>query len=768
MSSDQPTSRIELPILGMHCARCVANVERSLTERVDGVLEARVSLATETATVLYQPDRASLEDLGAAVKAAGFEAIIGAARGGAGAVEELAANPGSEAQDAETEARRRAEAREWRAFIVGLAFTLPLFALSMARDFSLLGPWSHAGWFNLLLFGLATPVQLYTGWGYYLGGYRSLRAGGASMDVLVALGSSVAYIYSLVVMLSGWLALGLGGHVYFETAAMIITLIKVGKILEARALRRTSAALRSLSALMPDEATRLSEDGSVEIVRAASLRPGDLVRVRSGERVPADGEVLRGSSGVDESLLTGESVPVDKAPGAVVYGGTLNTSGLLEVRVTGVGAQTALARIIGLVRRAQSSKAPIQRLADRISAVFVPAILGVALLTFALWWALGGELLPALLRLVAVLVIACPCALGLATPAAIIVGMGRGASMGILFANAEALETAHRLDTVVLDKTGTLTAGAPSLTDWIPLGGDGQETLSLAASAEAGSTHPLALALVEEARGRGLDLTPPETFGSQAGSGVEALVSGRKVRVGRPAWLGASLDASEHGRREAERLAAEGKTVIVVEVDGQVRGLAGLADQPRPGAREAVAGLRALGLRPMMLTGDHVAAARAVASQVGIAEAELEANLLPEDKERRVRELQSRGAVVAMVGDGLNDAPALARADLGIAIGAGADVAREAAGVTLVGSDLSGVARAIALSRRTLGVIRENLFWAFAYNILLIPVAAGALHGVSALPPALRELHPALAAAAMALSSITVVLNSLSLARRRL
>ncbi len=736
---------VELPIVGMNCTNCSRAVERALADGVPGVLSAAVNLATERASVRYDPGQTSPGAMAVAVEAAGFRAIL----------------PSDDAAgDAEALAREAEMRHQARSFVVGLCLTAPLFVLSMSRDFSLLGAWSHEPWFNWVLFALATPVQFYTGWGYYVGGLRSLRAHSANMDVLVALGSSTAYAYSVAVLF----APSLGPHVYFETSAVIITLIKLGKWLEAKAKGRASAAIRSLLDLTPKIAHLVGAGGTEKDVPVEAVRPGDVLTVRPGESIPVDGTVVEGSSAVDESMLTGESVPVDKAPGDSVFGATINSFGQLKMEATSVGAETALAQIVRLVQQAQGSKAPIQRLADRVSAVFVPTIVGIALVTFAAWWALGGEFVPAMLRMVAVLVVACPCALGLATPTAIMVGMGAGASMGILFRNSDALEAAHRLDTVMFDKTGTITRGRPRLTDWVPFDADrADEDLRLAAGAESGSEHPISRAVVEGARERGLSPARPEDLRAIAGQGLAATVEGRPVLVGRVSWVAEEIGAPTGDMDAAGRLEADGKTVAAVAVDGRMAGLLAVADGEKPGARRAVEWLRRLGLQPVMLTGDSERVAQAMASRVGVEE--VRARLLPDEKEAVIEERQRDGAIVGMVGDGLNDAPALARADVGIAMGTGTDVAVEASDVTLVGGELIGVARAIELSRATMRVVRQNLFWAFLYNVALIPVAAGAFHWATSLPEWLRHFHPALAAGAMALSSVSVVTNSLRLAR---
>ncbi|MEW5723602.1 MAG: heavy metal translocating P-type ATPase [Thermodesulfobacteriota bacterium] len=739
------TRRAEFPVVGMTCARCAATVERTLREQAPGVSSAAVNFATETAVVEYDPALISPQILAEAVREAGYELVV---------AEEAA-------EDAEQAARRRELEAQKRYFLVGLVFTLPLFVLSMGRDFFMLGSWAHAPWMNWIFFVLATPVQFYTGWGFYTGGFKSVKNRAANMDVLVALGSSAAYFYSLAVLVLP----GVGPHVYFETSALIITLIKLGKLLEARAKGRASAAIRALMDLAPKIAHVEDEGGGLTDVPANQVRPGQVVVVRPGESIPVDGVVVSGHSAVNESMLTGESLPVDKSEGEEVFGATVNQQGMLRVRATGVGSQTALAQIIRLVRQAQGSKAPIQRLADKISAVFVPVILVVAAITFGVWWAVGGEFVPAMIRMVAVLVIACPCALGLATPTAIMVGTGRGAGLGILFKNSEALETAHRLDTVMFDKTGTITRGEPVLTDFIALDKDREkEALALAASAEAGSEHPLAGAIVAGARDRGVEISPPEEFTAHSGLGVMAQVSGRKVRVGKPDWFLKGGPLPEEVTALVEELSGQGKTVMVAEVEGFLTGVLAVADTEKETAREAVAELKQMNITPVMLTGDNECAARAIAAKVGIER--VAAGVLPDGKEEIVRRTQEEGRVVAMVGDGINDSPALARADVGVAIGSGADVAMEASDITLVGGELSGVARAIRLSKATMRTVKQNLFWAFFYNAALVPVAAGVLYPVSWLPDLVRQLHPVMAAAAMAVSSVTVVLNSLRLGRR--
>ncbi len=801
-----PVATLELPITGMTCANCVNAVERTLNKKVPGILEATVNFATEKATVKYIPGTVSRADMVAAVERAGYGVV--------------AADSDEELVDAEKEARQREIKDQQRKLLVGIIFTLPLFLLSMARDFGLVGMWAHAAWVNVLFWGLATPVQFYTGWDYYVGAYKSLRNKSANMDVLVALGSSVAYFYSIVVT-----AGLLGGHVYFETSAAIITLIKVGKLLEVQAKGKTSEAIKALMGLQAKTA-RVERNGVEQDIPVEQVQVGDVVIVRPGEKIPVDGVVVSGHSAVDEALLTGESLPVDKQTGDEVIGATLNKQGVLKFEAKKVGRETALAQIVRLVEEAQGSKAPIQALADKVSAIFVPVVIGIAILAFIIWLASGAGFTPALVRLVAVLVIACPCALGLATPTAVVVGMGKGAGQGILFKNSASLERAHGLQAIVLDKTGTITKGEPAVTDVVvgqssvvsgPLpvassqpvavgvqeaGANGQSSvvsrqsslsepsvqpfdfaqdnspnlpisqspnrqspistlLRLAASAERGSEHPLGEAVVRKAKDEGLSLAEPSRFEAITGHGISAEVEGRQVLLGNLRLMkreGIDLNGLS---AEADRLQEQAKTAMWVAVDGQAAGVIGIADTIKDGSREAIAQLKAMDLQVVMMTGDNRATAEAIAAEVGVDR--VLAEVLPGDKSANVARLQEEGLTVAMVGDGINDAPALAQADVGIAIGTGADVAMETAGITLISGDLRGVSKAIRLSHATMRTIKQNLFWAFAYNVLLIPVAAGALAVFPALPIYLRELHPIAAAFAMAFSSVTVVGNSLRL-----
>jgi Cu+-exporting ATPase len=742
-------SSVEIPVTGMTCANCAMNIERALKKNVPGVLDASVNFASERAHVSYVPGVTTIDDMVSAIEKAGYGAVR---------PEE------EEGDDAELVARKRDIADQTRKFFVGVLFAAPLFFLSMGRDFGLTGSWSHAAWVNWLFLALATPVQFYTGWDYYTGGFKSIRNGSANMDVLVAMGSSVAYFYSLALLLFPVL----GSHVYFETSAVIITLIKLGKMLESRTKGRTGGAIRKLVGLRPKTATVLV-NGREREIPLTQVHVGDTVLVRPGESIPVDGDVLEGESSVDESMLTGEPIPVDKKAGDAVAAGTINGEGLIRFEAKKVGKDTALAHIIRMVQEAQGSKAPIQALADRVAAVFVPGVIGIAFIVFVLWWILGGAFVPAMIRMVAVLVIACPCALGLATPTAIMAGTGKGAEKGLLFRNSEALERAARLDTIVLDKTGTITLGKPMVADVVvhnPTVRDEQELLALGASVERGSEHPLGRAVVKEAEDRGISLLEPDSFKAFRGLGVRANVKGREVLVGKPKWFletGVSLNGASD---QIQALQDQGKTVMVVAVDRKIAGLIAVADQVKPESKEAVNALRKQKLTVTMLTGDNEKTARAIAAEVGIDD--LMAEVRPEEKSNKIKALMESGQNVGMVGDGINDAPALAQADVGLAIGTGTDVAIETGDIILASGSLTGVSRAIHLSRATMRTIRQNLFWAFFYNVILIPVAAGALYPFAFLPLYLRQLHPILAALAMAMSSITVVSNSLRLYRARI
>jgi len=726
-----PTRVAEFQIYGMTCIACAARIEKSLN-KLEGV-EAAVNFASETARVRYLPGLTTPEQLAAAIRKAGYEAS-----------EQVEAN-------AEAEKARRAAAyhAELRLLWIAIALSLPLVAgmVSMFGDAhnELLPRW--------LQLAFATPVQFWIGRRFYVGGWNALRGGGANMDVLIALGTTMAYGLSAIVTLAGLEH----QHVYFEASAVIITLVLLGKLLEARAKLGTSAAIESLIRLQPKTA-RVERDGALVEVPVASMQIGDLFVVRPGEAIPVDGLVASGESGVDESMLTGESLPIHKREGDRVYAGTLNQQGLLRCRAEGVGAATMLAGIIRLVREAQGTKAPIQRLADRVAGVFVPVVVAISAATFALWWGIGGEFAPALVNAVAVLVIACPCALGLATPTAIMVGTGRGAQVGVLVKNAVALERAEKIRTLIIDKTGTLTEGKPVVTDAVPAAGfSARDLVAAAASLESGSAHPLAQAVLDYAKQQGIVPATLRDFRSVTGAGVQAVLAvpalggEQTMLLGAPEFLAASDLAMDTAA--IAPLAGEGKTVIAVGGAGRVLGYLAIADKLRASSRDAVARLKRMGIEVVMLTGDNAATAKAIAVAAGVDN--YRAQVLPGEKAAAVAEFKTEGRVVGMVGDGVNDAPALAAADVSFAIGAGSDVALEAADIALMRDDLLSVVDAISLSRATLSKIRQNLFFAFIYNVLGIPLAAAGM------------LNPVIAGAAMALSSVSVVSNSLLLRRWR-
>jgi Cu+-exporting ATPase len=742
---------LTLPIGGMTCASCVMHVENAL-RAVPGVLNANVNLATERATVELVPGVVTLADLKRAVQDAGYDVL------------ETSGAP-TELVDRERAAREAERQREWRDLLIGIVFTAPLFALAMARDLAHvlmfhnpLLQWQYLDW---LLFALATPVQFYVGRAYHRNAWKSLRARAPNMDTLISIGTNAAYWFSVIVLIAPWFGLSLAGHVYFESAAVIITLIKVGKYLEARAKGQTSEAIKNLMNLQPKIA-RIERDGVELEIPADQVRVGDIVSVRPGEKIPVDGVIVAGSSTVDESMITGESLPIEKQIGDKVIGATLNKTGAFKFEARQVGNTTMLAQIIQLVEQAQGSKAPIQRLADRIAAVFVPIVIVIAIATFALWLIIGGSFTHAFVNFVAVLIIACPCALGLATPTAIMVGTGKGAENGVLIRSGTALEIAHKVTAIVLDKTGTLTQGAPAVTDVVASSTFEPETLNRerflhwVASAEKSSEHPIGQAIVQHAQAAGLALSEPTEFRAMAGHGVRARVEGHDIVIGNEKLMNDARIALDELLAEANALADRGKTAIFVAVDGRAAGLLGIADTLKANSRAVVAALEQMGLKVFMLTGDEPRAAAAIAQQVGIEE--FFAEVLPGQKADRVKALQARGEIVAMVGDGINDAPALAQADLGIALGTGTDVAMSAAEMTLLSGDLRGVVTAIALSKQTIRTIKGNLFWAFFYNILGIPIAAGALYPFFGL-----LLNPMIAAAAMAFSSVFVVTNSLRL-----
>ena len=747
------TAQETLPILGMTCASCVSRVEKAL-RTPPGVLRAEVNLATEKATVTYLPGQATRQDLVDAVRGAGYDVVEPAPGAGEAAV--------AAAADAEEAARAAAYHTLKLKVAVGFALSIFIFLGTMQPHwFPFLPAWMHNGY---LLWGLASIVQFWVGRQFYTTAWAALKHGTTTMNTLVAMGSSAAYLYSVLGLLfpAFFEHQGLGEPMYFDSSAFIITLILTGRLLEARAKGQTGAAIKALIGLQPRTA-RVVRDGVETDVPVAEVLVGDRLVVRPGEKVPVDGVVEEGSSPVDESMLTGEPIPVGKHPGDEVIGATLNTTGSFTLRATKVGSETALAQIVRLVQQAQGTKPPIARLADVIAAWFVPAVIAIATVTLVVWlvWGPQPALNYALLNFVAVLVIACPCALGLATPTAIMVGTGKGAENGVLIRDGAALETAHKLDVVVLDKTGTLTEGKPRVTDVVPFDGadgaapplDEDGLLRLVAGAERGSEHPLAAAILAEADARGVETPRATAFEAIAGHGIRAVVDGHTVVAGNERLAG---DAGER----AALLAGQGKTVVSVLVDDVPAGAIAVADTLKPSSAAAVGRLRQLGLDVVMLTGDQEATARAIAAEAGIDH--VIAGVLPQEKASEVAALQRDGSRVAMVGDGINDAPALAQADVGMAIGTGTDVAMEASDVTLVSGDLGGVTTAVQLSRATIRTVKQNLFWAFAYNVALIPLAAGAFYPAFGI-----LLSPIWAAAAMGLSSVTVVSNSLRLRRFR-
>lgn len=817
-----PAVEILFPVAGMSCANCASTIERHL-RKLPGMIEVQVNLAAEQGKVRFAPDRLDMAAIAAKVAGLGFsiplaqgewalasvpgaEAVAGlrhhlkdklpgivdlkwgtdrgritltyvpgsadrrqlaAALTAAGLMLVEGAAPAVE-EDPQQVAQRQEQARQGRLLRIGILFTAPLFCLSMGRDFGLFGAGAHRLGFDLLLLALAAPVQFLVGADFYRGSWRALANRSANMDVLVALGSSAAFFYSLVLVGMRLLNPELHGfHVFFETGAVIITLIKLGKGLEVRAKGRASAALRQLLAQAAKTARVLRGDEEVEIP-AEEVAVGDRLIVRPGEQIPVDGIVLEGRSSVDESLLTGESLPVAKGPGDPVTGATINRQGRLKMEAVRVGRETVFAQIIRLVQEAQGTRPPIQRLADRVAAVFVPVVLVIAALTLMIWWVgLGAGFTAGMIRAVAVLVIACPCAMGLATPTAVMVGTGRGAELGILFRSAEALERIGSLSAVAFDKTGTISEGRPRLTEIAVLPGFSEpDLLRWAAAAERGSEHPIGPAIIDAARERGLALEEPLQFEAVEGQGLAAQVEGRSIRIGRETFVAAAGGFAPLAA-ELEELRRGARTLAFVAVDGIPGGVLAVTDPPRADAAAAVAAVRRMGLSVALLTGDHQATAQAMGRAVGIDR--VSSDLLPGAKTEALRRLRADcGGPVAMVGDGINDAPALAAADVGIAVGSGTDVAQETAEVTLIRPQLDGVPRAIALSRVTLKIIRQNLFWAFFYNALLIPLAAGLFHPFAALPALIRELHPALAALAMAGSSVTVVGNSLRIRRKKL
>ncbi len=744
---DVGTVTVELPIKGMQCASCVQKIERALLQ-TKGVTKAAVNLATERAKVEYLPTEANLENMKCAIESTGYEVL------------ELSFL--EEGLDPEKAIREKEYKKLKTRFAIGLGLGFIVFLGSSRHWF----PWIPEIFGNFyVLWALATPVQFWIGRQFYIGAWGAFKHRSADMNTLIAVGTSAAYLYSVTATLfpSFFEAGGMKAHVYFDTSALIIVLILLGRLLEARAKGQTSDAIKKLMGLQPKTA-RVIRDGKEIDIPVEEVITGDMVLVRPGEKIPVDGIVAEGKSAVDESMITGESIPVKKGPGNEVIGATINKTGSFKFQATKVGKDTALAQIIKLVRDAQGSKAPIQRLADVISGYFVPIVISIAIATFVIWFSFGPApaLTFALLNFVAVMIIACPCALGLATPTAVMVGTGKGAENGILIKGGESLETAHKLDTIVFDKTGTLTKGEPEVTDIINMNDfSEEEILKYAASAEKASEHPLGEAIIKKAEERTIKLQDPKDFDAIEGHGIQAIVDGRELLLGNLKLMqDRQIDVTELEPR-AEGLASEGKTPIYVSLMGKAAGLIGVADTLKENSVQAVQKLRNLGIEVLMLTGDNRKTAEAIARRAGIDNVLSE--VLPEDKVHEIKKLQSGGRRVAMVGDGINDAPALAQADVGIAIGSGTDVAMEASDITLIKGDLGAVVSAIELSKKTIRIIKQNLFWAFFYNTAGIPIAAGVLYPFFGI-----LLNPIFASMAMAFSSVSVVSNSLRLRRVKL
>jgi len=751
MSNEQ----IILSVSGMTCANCAAAIERRLNKKTPGVINANVNYAVESVSVEYLPNETDRDKIIESIRFAGYDVL-------------------PEKEESDDQASFEAEIKNQKnKFLVGLSFALPLFLLSMLRDFQILGDWAYQTWVLWLMWGLASPVQFYTAWDYYVGSYKSLRNKTANMDVLVALGSSMAYVYSIfVTFYLTFDSIILGYHVYFETSAVIITLIKLGKLIEVRAKGKTGSAIKKLIGLKPKIA-RVERDNKELDIPIKEVVVGDLIIVRPGEKIAVDGVLVDGQSSVDESMLTGESIPVDKSKGDKVIGATLNTFGILKIAAKKVGSKTVLAQIIKTVQDAQGSKAPIQKIADQVAAWFVPTVIIIALIVFGLWLFAGVGFTAALLRLIAVLVIACPCALGLATPTAIVVGMGIGAAKGILFKNSEVLEKANKLKSIALDKTGTITSGTPTLNEIVILkqfdnkyqDSDAEKTLlHFAASLENNSEHPLAKAVVNAAKNENLELNVCSDFKALPGNGVSGRIDNYQILIGSNKLMQDSqIDTNEFESIQMQ-LEEKANTVLWIAVDDEAIGLISISDAVKASSAKAVEELKGLGLQVSMITGDNQSAANEIAQQVGIDN--VFAKVLPEDKNKVIKQLRKNNTgIVGMVGDGINDTPALAQADVGIAMGSGTDVAIETADITLMGNDLRSLYQVIRLSKATMRTIKQNLFWAFIYNIVLIPIAAGILYPFTDTPQFLRSLHPVLAALAMAFSSVSVVMNSLRLKR---
>jgi Cu+-exporting ATPase len=741
------TETVTLPVLGMTCASCVERIEDALAEK-DGVISAAVNLATERVTIVYSPTEVTPQELKKTIRDSGYM------------VPEAEAE--KEYVDTEREARRREMRDLTIKFVLSGIASLAIMTLMFMGKYIPIISSLPMEWIAYSAFIIATPVQFWIGWRFYRGAYAALKHGSADMNVLIAVGTSAAYFYSVVATFAPHLV-AIGSQMpatYFDTSTMIIALILLGRLLEARAKGQTSEAIRRLTGLRPKTAHVIRDDREIEIA-VEDVNAGDMIVVRPGEKIPVDGIVSEGYSSVDESMITGEPLPASKKAGDSVIGATINRTGSFRFRATKVGKDTVLSQIIRMVEDAQGTKAPIQRLADKVASVFVPIVIGLASLTFIVWYFLGPQpaFLMALLNFISVLIIACPCAMGLATPTAIMVGTGKGAQYGVLIKGGESLENTYRIDTIVLDKTGTITKGEPSLTDVIAMPGfTPEEVVHFSGSAEKGSEHPLGEAIVKGALARSVSLSEATKFEAVPGKGIVAEVDGHIVMAGNDKLMDLDDVPMEDMKREAERLSAEGKTPMYVAVDEKPAGVIAVADTVKEGSKEAIASFRQIGIETIMVTGDNSKTAEAVAQQVGIDK--VLAGVLPQDKAEEIKRLQAEGRNVAMVGDGINDAPALAQADTGIAIGTGTDIAIESSDITLMSGDLRSVVTAIKLSRATIRTIRMNLFWAFFYNVIGIPIAAGILY-----PWFHVLLNPIIAAAAMAFSSVSVVSNSLLLNR---
>ncbi len=749
MNAKTNVEKINLKLRGMSCASCASSIEEAISN-VPGVESCNVNFGAEQAAIAYNPRQTSIEDIQEAVEEAGYSSY---------SLQEQEMVTGENDQE---QAARKAESRDLKLkIIVGGVISLLLIFGSLPMMTGLKLPfipaWLHNPWLQLIL---TAPVQFWCGYRFYIGAWKAFKRHAATMDTLIALGTSAAYFYSLfaTVFPDFFLSQGLIPEVYYETAAVVITLILLGQWFENRARGQTSEAIRQLMGLQAKDA-RVIRDGREIDVPINEVQIDDTILVRPGEKIPVDGEIISGNSTVDEAMVTGESIPVEKQPGDEVIGATINKTGSFKFKATRVGTNTVLAQIVQLVQDAQGSKAPIQKLADKVTGWFVPVVMAIAIVTFVLWFTIMGNVSLALITTVGVLIIACPCALGLATPTSVMVGTGKGAENGILIKGAESLELAHKLQTIVLDKTGTITVGKPTVTDYNTVRGitNGTELklLRLVAAVERNSEHPLAEAVVRYAQSQNIDIPETDNFEAVAGSGVQGTVGDRLVQIGTQRWM-SELGIKTDTLQQKDIWEGEAKTVVLIAVDGELEGIMGITDAVKPSSTAAVKALRNLDLEVVMLTGDNQKTAEAIARQVGIVR--VEAEVRPEQKAAKVRELQQEGKIVAMVGDGINDAPALAQADVGIAIGTGTDVAIAASDITLISGELQGIVTAIELSKATMNNIRQNLFFAFVYNVIGIPIAAGILF-----PFFGWLLNPIIAGGAMAFSSVSVVTNALRL-----